>query len=340
MTTLADKVSNFRRENQSIADTVTFSGADISVIAFRDTDPIIDFTVDSLNKELEKAQADVDRAYKNYIETEGRLAAAQANLQVEQIKIDKLKNGLIEGSTAFTRLNEREGKYIKQVQTIYAELERAQDNYFAAEGARFEIQKELDSLSKNKAIFFKLGSIHTISYSSFREKFAVRGLGRTQAKTYTRGPRTIAGTMVFNVFQEHEFLKMASLLPDQDLKTHPYSVMIDQIQPFNLLLLFANEYGAYSAMSLFNIDIASEGQEMSIDQILTHNTMNFYATEMVPMMKLGNRFNTYDEMIAGAINEIRETGLSSTYLRIPQRQSIDRFKTNTSDILSKSRGLF
>lgn len=340
MTTLTDKVSNFRRENQSIADTVTFSGADISVIAFRDTDPIIDFTVDSLNKDLEKAQADVDRAHKNYIETEGRLAAAQTELQVEQRRIDKLKSGLPEGSTAFTRLNEREGKYIKQVQTVSAELERAQDNYFAAEGARFEIQKEFDSLSQNKAIFFKLGSIHTISYSSFREKFAVRGLGRTQAKAYTRGPRTIAGTMVFNVFQEHEFLKMANLLPDQDLKTHPYSVMIDQIQPFNLLLLFANEYGAYSAMSLFNIDIASEGQEMSIDQILTHNTMNFYATEMVPMMKLGNRFNTYDEMITGAINEIRETGFSSTYLPIPQRQSIDRFKTNTSDILSKSRGLF
>jgi hypothetical protein len=195
---------------------------------------------------------------------------------------------------------------------------------------------------------FKLGTVHTLSYSSFREKFAVRTLGRVHAKTYTRGPRTIAGSLVFTVVQEHELMKLAASGEKVNGLSHPDSVMLDQIQPFNLLLLFANEYGGYSALHLFNIDLQSEGQEMSIDQIITHNTMNFYATEMLPMQNLGNLFGSYDEMISGIISSVEDISTSSRAISETERSTFDaKIKnpfanddTGIESLLGKSRGLF
>jgi hypothetical protein len=45
-----------------------------------------------------------------------------------------------------------------------------------------------------------LGNLETFSYSIFREKAPVRVLGKSYAKGYTAGGRTIGGSMVFIVF--------------------------------------------------------------------------------------------------------------------------------------------
>ena len=48
-----------------------------------------------------------------------------------------------------------------------------------------------------------LESLQTLSVQTHREKNAVRALGSAHAKGYTRGPRTIAGSMIFTLFGEH-----------------------------------------------------------------------------------------------------------------------------------------
>lgn len=48
-----------------------------------------------------------------------------------------------------------------------------------------------------------LGELMAISYSVNRQKFPVRILGSAPILAYTKGPRTVAGTMVFSVFDEH-----------------------------------------------------------------------------------------------------------------------------------------
>jgi hypothetical protein len=211
--------------------------------------------------------------------------------------------------------------------------------------ARYET--ELSELSKIQ--FFPLGSLHTISYSSFRENFAVRTLGKVQAKGYTQGPRTVAGTMIFNTLQEHELYKLHQLNSDENLKgSHPKARMLDQIKPFNVLLLFANEYGAYSTLHLFDVLIGTEGQTMSIDQVVTQNSMNFYATEMLPMRAIGNAYKTFSNMLEQEIESAQseqkgsDSSPSNATFNI-DTQITNPFAENADEInimLRESRGLF
>ena len=53
-----------------------------------------------------------------------------------------------------------------------------------------------------------LGTLQTVSLQSFREKNAVRALGHSYAKGYTRGARTIGGSMIFTIFNEHALAQL------------------------------------------------------------------------------------------------------------------------------------
>ena len=48
-----------------------------------------------------------------------------------------------------------------------------------------------------------LGSLSTISHSVYREKKPVPLLGKINTGGYTRGMRSIAGTMVFTLVNQH-----------------------------------------------------------------------------------------------------------------------------------------
>jgi len=336
----------------TIENTVTFSGTDISVIAYRGgKTPAEKFRLDNLEKDLSKTNASLDSVKKKSIKLETQKNVALLNADKQRELISNLGESPGGGFSSFNNI---EGSYKNTVYAAEAavlsrELEGLKNENETLSNRSGELGKKIAGM--NEISHFKLGSIHTVSYSSFREKFAVRTLGRTQAKGYTRGARTIAGTMVFNVFQEHEFLK---LLGDEmavygelsDNPIHPKAAMLDQIYPFNLLLVFANEYGAYSALHLLNMDIQSEGQQMSVDSVLTHNTMNFYATDMIPMTSMGNAFTSYDEMVSGWITEVsRKNGVTTSVSF--NRNAVDTLIKNPFDdqdeyakLIASSRGLF
>ena len=138
-------------------------------------------------------------------------------------------------------------------------------------------------------IFYNVGNLDSFSYSTFREKVAVRSLGRSQAVGYTRGARTIAGTMVFNVMQDNELLRFF-----QDRSNGP--VLMDQIKPFNVVLFLSNEYGGTSLIHLYNVEFGAESQRMSIHDIIVQNVVNFYATDLIPIQDTGNIFQSINSM--------------------------------------------
>lgn len=133
-----------------------------------------------------------------------------------------------------------------------------------------------------------LGNLQTISYSIFREKFPVRALGHVGEKGRTRGGRTIAGSMVFTVFDRHVLLDFLRQNPgDRALNSISPSgladlshVMVDQIPPFDVVIHFANEYGFASMLVIYGIEISAEGQVMSIEDLITENTLQYTATHM------------------------------------------------------------
>jgi hypothetical protein len=148
-----------------------------------------------------------------------------------------------------------------------------------------------------------IGELSTISYSIHREKFPVRSLGRINPKGFTNGYRTIAGTLVFTVFDRHVILNTIreGILnqytgDNADFNSESFefarNFVTDEMPPFDITLSFINEYGHASSMTIYGITIVDEGQVMSIQDILTENTMSYMACGidmMTPIDILGNK---------------------------------------------------
>ncbi len=153
-----------------------------------------------------------------------------------------------------------------------------------------------------------LGDVQTITYSTHREKFPVRTLGRASVKGYTRGPRTIGGTMIFTVFNKEVLSSMLVQnyqldAADKDNYGAWAAVLIDQIPPFDITISFVNEYGAISKLVLYGIELVNEGQTMSIDDLITENVVNFVARHIEPMVDMrGSDMTNWQDVITGEIN--------------------------------------
>lgn len=123
-----------------------------------------------------------------------------------------------------------------------------------------------------------IGELQTITYSIHQEKSPIRCLGDMNAKGYVFGPRTIAGTLIFTVFDRHWTTKMEKeYLADAGVRAH---MLADEFPPFNLTISCANEYGHDAVCSIFGITLVNEGQVMSINDVFTENTYQFYATDV------------------------------------------------------------
>ena len=123
-----------------------------------------------------------------------------------------------------------------------------------------------------------IGSLQTITYSVHNEKFPVRSLGNMNAKGYVYGPRTIAGSLIFTVFNKH----WAHDLMERYLDVYKVNAhfLTDELPPLNITISFANEYGNRARMALYGVTFVNEGQVMSINDNYTENTFQFFATDI------------------------------------------------------------
>jgi hypothetical protein len=140
-----------------------------------------------------------------------------------------------------------------------------------------------------------LGTLQTISYSTFREVQPVRSLGKTYAAGYTRGPRTIAGSMIWTMLDQYVLAETLryTYIKDYD----PSSVLVDQIPPFNVIITFNNEYGDVASMGLYGIRMINEGSTYSVDDLITEQT-NTYVAQDIDMVHKGPPFK-YHKTLAG-----------------------------------------
>lgn len=105
-----------------------------------------------------------------------------------------------------------------------------------------------DGTDPSRTRFSKvLTELSTITVSIHRVKSPAAALGYINPKGYARGRRTIAGTVIFTKFGQDvlaDFLSSAAFT--SDLSKDSTYTKVDQLPPFNLTMLFANEYGAIS----------------------------------------------------------------------------------------------
>jgi hypothetical protein len=154
---------------------------------------------------------------------------------------------------------------------------KAQDPYSKTNnsysGADMLATITVPSFGSNGGVPIVVGELQTLSYSIHRPKVPVRVLGRTNPKGFVRGGRTIAGSLIFTVFDKHVVHQVLD-----DIYGADHRIITDEMPPFNITVTFANEYGQKSIMSIYGIEIVNEGQTMSIEDMITENVMNYVAT--------------------------------------------------------------
>lgn len=179
--------------------------------------------------------------------------------------------------------------------------------------------------------------IHTISYSSFRSERPVRSLGTVFSKGYVGGSRTLAGSLVFIVADEHPLLKLMIENPgdfdgNNNHKRDFRYTMADQIPPFDVHIVFTNELGYTARVVIFNVKIQSEGQTMSIQDMYTENVMQYIATDMQIM-----HGSTSQSLLKEA------EGLEGAEIAVPNPLRFEDILRNSPDarkILKKTRNPF
>lgn len=319
-----------RQSNISLNRSTTYSGADIKVFVYRD---LVD-----LNRKIKEG---------NFSSRDGAVTVDFGAPSDSVTFTNDSRTGLSDGgAVAKGREVVANKSFQKENPTNTVDLEytsNAQSTSSFADASNSNTGSSIIGALGIDDVVGELGSLYGLNYSSFREKNAVRTLGRTHARHYTRGQRTIAGTMVFNVLQSHELLRFGNAVGNR------HYAMLDQLEPFNLIVMFANEYGAVSVLHLFNVDVNTESQAMSVDDLLLTNTMNFYSQDLLPMEDIGNVFNSTAEMLYASIankrfesfvSQIQNkklTGLSSLDGALKGGSDSD---TRIQKLLKRSRGLF
>ena len=139
-----------------------------------------------------------------------------------------------------------------------------------------------DGNLNNQGDVIELAELQTISYSMHRKNTPVRTLGHVNPRGFVKGPRTIAGSLIFTVFNEYAFYRIKQF--KRKLSMLGYSPLADMLPPFDIVLTFFNEHGLYGKMKIFGLTIIDEGQTMSVDDLITEQTYTYMARGIQPLV--------------------------------------------------------
>lgn len=174
-----------------------------------------------------------------------------------------------------------------------------------------------------------IGALQAISYAIQREKAPIYVMGRVDPLSFSRGKRGIAGTIITLMLDQHVLMQKpfsdrrfvadndeiyaqssdlnnaentadlqdnAAAFNGSDLSSN-YEIKqawyVDQLPPFDAVIVAANEYGQAATMRIYGIEILNEGSGFSIDDIVIENQMTYVCRTILPWQKLGSwDFNT------------------------------------------------
>jgi hypothetical protein len=165
----------------------------------------------------------------------------------------------------------------------------------------------------------EIGALSGITFSVTREKAPIYTMGSPNPRSFSRGKRGIAGSLIFTVFDrpalyqmletnyasnnpQNFFTRVSNTLPgDPNHKrgiaefdkqqldvVQQIPFYADQIPPFDITVTFANEYGQGAVRSIYGVELLNEGSGASMDDIVIEETMTYVAREIGPMYKISN----------------------------------------------------
>ena len=125
-----------------------------------------------------------------------------------------------------------------------------------------------------------VGTATTVTYSTFRETRHVRTIGRISSKGVTRGPRTVAGSLIFTVINQHVVNDIMDALNEVTAYRMYGKIKPDELPPFDIVISLANEYGQSSRQVIYGASILDDGVVLSIEDVFTENTMSYIARDV------------------------------------------------------------
>jgi len=195
----------------------------------------------------------------------------------------------------------------------------------------------------------EIGALSGITFSVTREKAPIYTMGSPNPRSFSRGKRGIAGSLIFTVFdrpalytmlethygtsQEMKFwTRSSNTLPGDpshrrgiaefDDQTRdvvskvPYYA--DQIPPFDITITFVNEYGQGAVRSIYGVELLNEGSGASMDDIVIEETMTYVAREIGPMYTISNaQLSRFGGSLSDIISKdaVTSSGLNSEIIR-------------------------
>ena len=148
----------------------------------------------------------------------------------------------------------------------------------------------------------QLLELTTLTVSIHRSKAPVAAAGFINTKGFARGRRTVAGTMIFTKFTAEVLMRFlqASIIADKSKDSH--YMKCDQLPPFNLSILFTNEFGYASYQRLLGVEFVTDGSIYSVQDMLSEQTMSFMASDFTPLLPL-----TLSSLFQSGLNNDRTT---------------------------------
>jgi len=179
-------------------------------------------------------------------------------------------------------------------------MPKTKDRDLLAAGATDD---EVQSYLQNQATLRTFAELGTLSISSARSVHPVRRLGESHVFAYTRGARTVAGTMVFAMLDRDVMADFYRDNPDEIQTSAPF--FVDQMPEFNIYIAAANEYGGTTSAGLVGITLTNWGQTLSVDDIYTEVTYTFVAKFYLPFVPDYASFNRMVQLQDAAEGSMR-----------------------------------
>jgi hypothetical protein len=132
-----------------------------------------------------------------------------------------------------------------------------------------------------------MGSVDTITYSIHREKLQVRPCGRVSPGGVVRGKRTIAGSMIFKIFQGSE---MRNMLPQSAIYRN--KILADELPPFTIVITIpavgedgqvrgdASQAPPY-IIAITGVEIVDQAFSLSIDDTIVEQSFSYIARDII-----------------------------------------------------------
>ena len=140
-----------------------------------------------------------------------------------------------------------------------------------------------------------MGSIETISYSTYRDKTPVYDLGGTNISGFALGKRYVAGSIIKTLFTNDDFTQFLLKIKEDirleedldnlyNLHSDSYRtyhhLLMDDVTPFDIIIVMSSEYGDWSVADvIYGATLINEGQIQSINDMVVQSTISFVAND-------------------------------------------------------------